>query len=133
MVEFLFVIDQNPCIVQDNLEEWMKILACASYEYMKLMVMELQQQLAELDEAERLGAVDADVNADSLQQQPKAPPRQQRTNPFNPAESSRKKASGTVIWLRLHQTLGSKIVNDREQWCKLHSGDISKNNVMIES
>ena len=34
---------------QDEMEEWMKILACASHEYMKLMVNELQQKLAELD------------------------------------------------------------------------------------
>ena len=34
----------------------MKLLACASYDYMKLMVLELQQQLAELEESERLAA-----------------------------------------------------------------------------
>jgi len=34
---------------QDTMEEWMKLLACASHDYMKLMVYELQQKLAELD------------------------------------------------------------------------------------
>jgi len=34
---------------QDTMEEWMKLLACSSHDYMKLMVYELQQKLAELD------------------------------------------------------------------------------------
>lgn len=33
----------------DTMEDWMKLLACASHDYMKLMVYELQQKLAELD------------------------------------------------------------------------------------
>nr|ACO15210.1 FAM109A [Caligus clemensi] len=40
---------------QEMLEEWMKLLACAPYDYMKLMVLELQQQLQELEEADRIG------------------------------------------------------------------------------
>ncbi len=36
------------------MEGWMKLLSCASYDYMKLMVLELQQQLSELEEAERV-------------------------------------------------------------------------------
>ena len=35
--------------LQDTMEEWMKLLACSSHDYMKLMVYELQQKLAELD------------------------------------------------------------------------------------
>ena len=34
------------------MEEWMKLLASASHDYMKLMVFELQQKLAELDSME---------------------------------------------------------------------------------
>lgn len=34
---------------QDAMEQWMKALACASYDYMKLMVAELQRQLDELE------------------------------------------------------------------------------------
>merc|ERR1712203_1243811 len=34
---------------QDTMEEWMKLLACSSHDYMKLMVYELQQKLSELD------------------------------------------------------------------------------------
>ena len=45
-----------PLLLQEDLEEWMKILACASFDYMKLMVVELQHQLAELEEAEERAA-----------------------------------------------------------------------------
>lgn len=34
---------------QESLEEWMKALARASYDYLKLMVNELQKQLDELN------------------------------------------------------------------------------------
>lgn len=34
-----------------SMERWMKILTCAGYEYMKLMVADLQRQLDELDRA----------------------------------------------------------------------------------
>ncbi|KAL3858013.1 hypothetical protein ACJMK2_012629 [Sinanodonta woodiana] len=34
---------------QEEMESWMKILSCASYDYMKLVRSELQQQLSELD------------------------------------------------------------------------------------
>lgn len=30
---------------QESMEQWMKSLACASYDYMKLMVTDLQRQL----------------------------------------------------------------------------------------
>jgi len=38
---------------QESMEQWMKTLACASYDYMKLMVAELQRQLDEM-EGERM-------------------------------------------------------------------------------
>lgn len=34
---------------QEAMEQWMKALACASYDYMKLMVSELQRQLDEME------------------------------------------------------------------------------------
>lgn len=55
---------------QESMEQWMKSLACASYDYMKLMVGELQRQLEELDGN---NVVDAES--------PQVPPR--RVNPFN--------------------------------------------------
>lgn len=61
----------------------MKILACASFDYMKLMVVELQHQLAELEEAERAAATAAaDASGTGTEEEPKPPPRQ-RANPFN--------------------------------------------------
>lgn len=34
---------------QEEMEAWMKVLACASYDYMKLMVADLQQQIEEMN------------------------------------------------------------------------------------
>ncbi|XP_033747260.1 sesquipedalian-1-like [Pecten maximus] len=34
---------------QEEMEAWMKVLACASYDYMKLMVVDLQQQIEEMN------------------------------------------------------------------------------------
>lgn len=36
---------------QETMEQWMKALTCAGYEYMKLMVAELQRQLDEIEGA----------------------------------------------------------------------------------
>lgn len=69
---------------QESLEAWMKALARASYDYLKLMVAELQKQLDELNEAEKQAKGGGD---DSSMQPPKAPHRQ-RQNPFNRTQSS---------------------------------------------
>lgn len=37
---------------QESMEGWMKALSCASYDFMKLMVAELQKQLDDIDGAE---------------------------------------------------------------------------------
>lgn len=66
---------------QESLELWMKALARASYDYLKLMVAELQKQLDELTETERQGAGENGMH------RPKVPPRQ-RQNPFNRTQSS---------------------------------------------
>ncbi|KAJ6637888.1 Sesquipedalian-1 [Pseudolycoriella hygida] len=58
---------------QDLMETWMKALTCAGYEYMKLMVSELQRQLDEIE-----GTKDATSNKLVT---PQPPPR--RHNPFN--------------------------------------------------
>lgn len=34
---------------QESMEQWMKALACSSYDYMKLMVADLQRQLDEME------------------------------------------------------------------------------------
>ncbi|CAG0885336.1 unnamed protein product [Darwinula stevensoni] len=41
---YYFRAESNDCM-----EEWMKAMACASYNYMKLMVAELQQQVEQLE------------------------------------------------------------------------------------
>jgi len=90
----------------EDLEAWMKLIACASYDYMKLMVIELQQQLAEVEERERLLAI-SDVGGSV----PKAPPRL-RSNPFN---SSGKEKRGKS-WGEIHKQIGQEILKDREEW-----------------
>ncbi|XP_059088803.1 sesquipedalian-1-like [Tigriopus californicus] len=100
------------------MEEWMKILASASYDYMKLMVLELEQQLSELDEAERRGGcplVTRDgVSSPMNGHEPKAPPRH-RSNPFNSREPGTKPSHKT--WPIIHEEFGAKIVDDRLAWC----------------
>ncbi|XP_041773435.1 sesquipedalian-1 [Anopheles merus] len=62
---------------QSNMEQWMKALTCAGYDYMKLMVAELQRQLDEIEGQCREKASEmAPILAP-----PRAPPRRQ--NPFN--------------------------------------------------
>jgi len=41
---------------QEVMESWMKVLSCATYEYMRLMVAELQRQLDDINAAERAKA-----------------------------------------------------------------------------
>ncbi|XP_058442987.1 sesquipedalian-1 [Malaya genurostris] len=60
---------------QGNMEQWMKALTCAGYDYMKLMVAELQRQLDEIE-----GCKEKTPERTPLAP-PKAPPRRQ--NPFN--------------------------------------------------
>ena len=95
----------------EDLEAWMKLIASASYDYMKLMVVELEQQLAEVEERER---------QQQLQQQdggggggPQVPPRT-RTNPFNnPSAYGGRRKKG---WAEYHQSVGTKILRDRQMW-----------------
>lgn len=56
--QFSFKIEfhgpNNRCYVlgaesQESMEHWMKALACAGYDYMKLMVAELQRQLDDIE------------------------------------------------------------------------------------
>ena len=60
---------------QDTLESWMKTLTCSGFDYMRLMVAELQRQLEELDKTS-LSSSDTESSA------PPIPPTR-RQNPFN--------------------------------------------------
>ena len=57
---------------QEEMESWMKAITCASYDYMKLMVTELQRQVDELNEEQRNQAAQKDsakprtINGDLL-------------------------------------------------------------------
>ena len=85
-----------------NMEQWMKLIACSSYDYMKLMVLELEHQLAELEQRDK---------QQQQQQAPTAPPRS-RSNPFNNKSSIKKSRT----WTEIHQSWGQKILSDRAKW-----------------
>jgi len=109
---------------QEDLEEWMKILACASFDYMKLMVVELQHQLAELEEAEERAAAAHAAEATEATEatadgaggggEPRPPPRQ-RANPFNNQKQAKALAKRQT-WASLHNDFGAKIRRDRAAW-----------------
>lgn len=95
---------------QELMESWMKALSCAGYEYVKLMVADLQSQLNELSASEkRVAVANADRDSHIFQQAyaersppPPSPPSEggetsgtkyspiphQRVNPFNNRSSS---------------------------------------------
>lgn len=105
------IIKFSPYFNQETLEEWMKVLACASYDYMKLMVMELQQQLDDLEEAEQRKekvASESQGQSDVLPQVVPPP----RSNPFNDKKAKRK------TWTVLHSEIGERILEDRQKWSK---------------
>uniref|UniRef100_A0A182N0C6 PH domain-containing protein n=1 Tax=Anopheles dirus TaxID=7168 RepID=A0A182N0C6_9DIPT len=64
---------------QSNMEQWMKALTCAGYDYMKLMVAELQRQLDEIEGGQCRERTPE--GTPMMTAPPKAPPRRQ--NPFN--------------------------------------------------
>ncbi|XP_076682783.1 sesquipedalian-1 isoform X2 [Andrena cerasifolii] len=105
---------------QESMEQWMKALACASYDYMKLMVAELQRQLDAAEEETTVVIAPAES--------PKAPPRQ-RHNPFNRPESHQRSQSvrsapgrtenvprARVTFRELHTMYGRRILADLNEW-----------------
>ncbi|KAK0089877.1 hypothetical protein PV325_004900 [Microctonus aethiopoides] len=105
---------------QESMEQWMKALACASYDYMKLMVAELQRQL---DAAEEESSEVA-----QLTDSPKPPPRT-RHNPFNRPESHQRSQSvrsapgrteniprTRLTFRELHTAYGRRILSDINEW-----------------
>lgn len=102
------------------MEQWMKALACASYDYMKLMVAELQRQL---DAAEEESAA-----VTPPPESPKPPPRT-RHNPFNRPESHQRSQSvrsapgrtenmprTRLTFRELHTAYGRRILADHNEW-----------------
>lgn len=69
---------------QKSMENWMKTLACSSYEYKKALVEELQTQLEGIEIAQKkleTNKIEQKVEEITPTTTPKAPPRRQ--NPFN--------------------------------------------------
>lgn len=96
----------------------MKALACAGYDYMKLMVAELQRQLDAVEE-----------ETVTVPEEPPVPPPRQRHNPFNRPESHHRSQSvrsapgrteniprTKVSFRELHNTYGRKILADLNEW-----------------
>lgn len=116
---------------QASMEAWMKALACASYDYMKLMVAELQRQLEEAQAEAEAEATLVTVTPPE-EEEPKVPPRGQRYNPFNRvADSESKTVQGSrhhkenlraelprkkVPFRDIHTAYGRKILLDRSEW-----------------
>ncbi|KAJ8953887.1 hypothetical protein NQ318_019127 [Aromia moschata] len=73
--------DDEQAESQESMEQWMKALACAGYDYMKLMVAELQRQLDDIEETPLPLPLPQGVNS------PVPPPRT-RHNPFNKVENN---------------------------------------------
>ena len=97
----------------EDLEAWMKLIASASYDYMKLMVVELEQQLAEVEERERQQQLQQQDGGGGGGGGPQVPPRT-RTNPFNnPSAYGGRRKKG---WAEYHQSVGTKILRDRQKW-----------------
>uniref|UniRef100_A0A2M4AW21 Putative pleckstrin similarity domain protein n=1 Tax=Anopheles triannulatus TaxID=58253 RepID=A0A2M4AW21_9DIPT len=67
---------------QPVMEQWMKALTCAGYDYMKLMVAELQRQLEEIEGQ----CKEKQLDAVALPPPKEPPPRRQ--NPFNISRTS---------------------------------------------
>lgn len=106
------------------MEQWMKALACASYDYMKLMVAELQRQL---DAAEEETLQQNEIV--EISDLPKAPPRT-RHNPFNRPDATYQRSQSVrsapgrteniprtrITFKELHTAYGRRILADINEW-----------------
>ncbi|XP_045490870.1 sesquipedalian-1 [Colias croceus] len=117
---------------QASMEAWMKALACASYDYMKLMVAELQRQLDEAQAEEAAEAAALVTITPPEEKEPKVPPRGQRHNPFNKvADGETKAVPGSrhhkenarpevvrkrVSFRDIHTAFGRPVLAHRAQW-----------------
>ncbi|KAL1132830.1 hypothetical protein AAG570_010782 [Ranatra chinensis] len=116
---------------QESMEQWMKALACASYDYMKLMVTELQRQLDEMENNVPVAVPLVGNDSGVLGCEPRPPPRS-RHNPFNRAgphlhnnirSHITRSAPATTLHDRqkitfreLHTMYGRPILRDLNEW-----------------
>ncbi|XP_062614519.1 sesquipedalian-1-like [Saccostrea cucullata] len=131
---------------QEEMEAWMKVLSCASYDYMKLMVSELKQQLEELKENSQQQLLENAMRDSHLVSSSYSPvedkdeslslstsQRRVRFNPFNDPTAQRKSESkhlydsideehGQVVkgppkkFLQLHEEYGQQVKTLSELW-----------------
>ncbi|XP_045542929.1 sesquipedalian-1 [Papilio machaon] len=106
---------------QASMEAWMKALACASYDYMKLMVAELQRQLDEV-QAEEAAEAAALITISPPEREPKVPPRGQRYNPFNRVPDGEAKDGKSVPGSRHHKdSLRSEVPRKKVPFRDIHT------------
>jgi len=90
---------------QLELEKWMRLLACASFDFMRLMVGDLKHKIRELD-TQQIVVRGEDIDITHAT----------RHNPFNAATNTTKQ---TKSWTDLHAQIGKQIKEDREQWLRI--------------
>ena len=103
----------------EDLEAWMKLVASSSYDYLKLMIAELQHQLAELEEVDQQRQ-QQHQGGEGGEGAPCPPPRT-RANPFNKSYGLRDR-SWKQTWAECHNYTGQKILRDRKTWAETVSG-----------
>ena len=124
------------CESQESMEKWMKAVTCAGYDYMKLMVGELQRQLDELSATEqiRLAHVpvqskrdsellrntgkESDVNLLDLSERDSKLPQAEvlpRVNPFNKSRESDPLESFNTNLFSAEDSFGSDLVRGFEK------------------
>ncbi|XP_054289440.1 sesquipedalian-1-like isoform X1 [Macrosteles quadrilineatus] len=135
---------------QESMEQWMKALACASYDYMKLMVADLQRQLDEMEE-------NIPVSTEVLGGPSPQPPPRMRHNPFNrgptngsathhtrsnsvrsaPARADNTRPENTgrhrITFRELHTAYGRPILTDRNEWRHRQKQELEKKQVSLIS
>ncbi|XP_037093438.1 sesquipedalian-1-like [Pollicipes pollicipes] len=91
------------------MEGWMRSISSASYEYITLMVAELQKKLDEIT-----SNASATSRLVEVEEPPTAPPRQRRVNPFHQSEPPPPGLAASFS--ALHDELGRVIRYDRANW-----------------
>jgi sesquipedalian len=66
---------------QQDMESWMRALTCSGFDYMKIMVSEMQRQLEEFEKTPNPNSSNSQPSTSTTNETPPVPPRRQ--NPFN--------------------------------------------------
>ncbi|KAG5669746.1 hypothetical protein PVAND_000040 [Polypedilum vanderplanki] len=113
--KFCFTINfpQNRCYIlsadsQEQMELWMKALTTAGYDYMRLMIGELQRQLTELDAANK-----NDEGGEQSNEVAMKPPKR-RQNPFDKMRNNYGEGSSQTNMQSIATISGNKFVELRQ-------------------